>query len=366
MKLLFLTFENIIEGNGVSKKILSQKRAFEKIGHEVELTSTFIEDGVKYLNIDDRKTLRVGNKVERYLFIYKTYNYLYDYICNNKIKSVYIRYTSFANYSFLHFLKNLSYDEVKIFIEIPTYPYDMEIPTTSIKVAIDKITEKYYRNRLYKYVNKVVTFSQDDRIFNIPTIKMSNAIDFDIIKLRKKNPNHAYVKFTCVATLTFWHGYDRLITAIAEYVKLYPKSVKVCFDVIGEGPALNSLIEQVENLNLQDFVKFYGRKDGAELDEIFEDADICVGSLGRYRNNIKEMKALKNVEYAARGIPFIYSEDNADFDDCDYIYKVPHNDSVIDIFKIINIFKYKEFNPSVIRDSVEHLSWTAQIEKIKI
>ncbi|MEG2480028.1 MAG: hypothetical protein RSA50_07120, partial [Mucinivorans sp.] len=43
-------------------------------------------------------------------------------------------------------------------------------------------------------------------------------------------------------------------------------------------------------------------------DDLFEQADIAIGSLARHRSGITTIKTLKNREYAARGIPFIYSE----------------------------------------------------------
>ncbi len=36
-----------------------------------------------------------------------------------------------------------------------------------------------------------------------------------------------------------------------------------------------------------------------------------IASLGRHRNGITRIKTLKNREYAARGIPFVYSERTA-------------------------------------------------------
>ena len=53
---------------------------------------------------------------------------------------------------------------------------------------------------------------------------------------------------------------------------------------------------------------------GKELDELFDLADFAIGSLARHRSHIDKIKTLKNREYAARGIPFIYSETDEDFD----------------------------------------------------
>ena len=58
-----------------------------------------------------------------------------------------------------------------------------------------------------------------------------------------------------------------------------------------------------------------------ELDELFNEADFAIGSLARHRSGIDKIKTLKNREYAARGIPFAYSETDGDFDKMPYILK---------------------------------------------
>ena len=47
---------------------------------------------------------------------------------------------------------------------------------------------------------------------------------------------------------------------------------------------------------------------GEELNELFNRADFAIGSLGRHRSGIYNIKTLKNREYAARGLAFMYSE----------------------------------------------------------
>ena len=68
---------------------------------------------------------------------------------------------------------------------------------------------------------------------------------------------------------------------------------------------------------------------GKELDELFDLADFAIGSLARHRSHIDKIKTLKNREYAARGIPFIYSETDEDFDRMPYILKAPADESAI-------------------------------------
>ena len=108
----------------------------------------------------------------------------------------------------------------------------------------------------------------------------------------------------------------------------------------------------------------HGKKHGIELDEIFDQCDFGIGSLGRHRVGIRDIKTLKNREYAARGIPFIYSENDTDFDKRPYVLKMPADETAINIETIIHFFQQFNISPQEIRASIEYLSWKHQMKKV--
>ncbi len=90
-----------------------------------------------------------------------------------------------------------------------------------------------------------------------------------------------------------------------------------------------------------------------------------IGSLARHRSGIINLKSLKNREYAARGIPFVYSEIDDDFETMPYIKKVEMSDSALEINDIINFYKNSSCSSNDIRDSIiNKLSWEVQMSKI--
>ena len=92
---------------------------------------------------------------------------------------------------------------------------------------------------------------------------------------------------------------------------------------------------------------------------------MAVGCLGCHRKKIKEISSLKNVEYAARGIPFIYSEINRDFDEMPYVKKEVPDDSPINICNLIDWRKNVSLQPIEIRNTiVNSLSWTSQMKRV--
>lgn len=89
-----------------------------------------------------------------------------------------------------------------------------------------------------------------------------------------------------------------------------------------------------------------------------------IGSLGRHRSGITVIKTLKNREYATRGIPFIYSEQDSDFDHQPYVLKAPADESPIDIQQIIDFLNNFSMQPENIRKTVESLQWKYQMQKV--
>ena len=97
---------------------------------------------------------------------------------------------------------------------------------------------------------------------------------------------------------------------------------------------------------------------------LFNKCDCGIGSLGRHRVGIDKIKTLKNREYAARGIPFIYSETDSDFDTKPYVLKAPADETAIDIDSIVSFYKRLSMSPEEIRNSISSLSWENQMNNV--
>jgi len=251
-------------------------------------------------------------------------------------------------------------------MEIPTYPYDQEYKGLSLQFQLELLTDKCFRKCLAKQLFRIVTFTEDDTIFNTKTIKISNGIDFNEIKLKsEQKKSDSSFHLIGVAEVHPWHGFDRLMKGIGEYYKNKHEQ-KVYFHVIGGIASSEMFIfkQIIQKYNIEDYIIFHGTKFGKELDDLFEQANFGIASLARHRSKITHIKTLKNREYAARGIPFIYSEIDSDFEDKQYILKAPANDSAINILEIISFYNKCNCTPSEIRNSIKNLSWKNQMQKV--
>ena len=360
-KVLYLAFLELAKGDGVSKKIAAQVKAFKKKS-ECHLCSYINSCNKRSFKVDDHTICEVPN---RYSLLYRKhiFNSILRYIELNNINILYIRYTLNADLYYILFLKSVKKIGCKILLEIPTYPYDNEFKKASLKRNILHNIEKLFRKWLRCCCDYIVTTSEEDMIFDTPTIRISNAVDPDDIVLNAPTENKEFYRFVAVGQIAFWHGYDRIILGLKNYYNNNP-SVLVYLDIVGDGHSLQDLQTLTKNFNLEKYITFHGRREGAELDLIFKTADMAIGCLGCHRKSLMEVKSLKNVEYAMRGIPFVYSEQNSDFDDKTFVLKCPADESPIVVEELINFVNNNKLSPFAIRESVHTLSWDNQINII--
>ena len=322
MKILFLIFHGFNPNNGISKKISYQLNAFKANGHEAHLC--FMDESIsKRRIVDDHIIIDYGNGTKGKILKRTEFGSIVDYAIKNSIEFVYIRSNHNANPFTINMVKRMKKAEMKVVMEIPTYPYDQEYFNKSMRRQL--IQDKLFRNQFAKHLDGIVTFTEEDFIFGQKTIKISNGIDFNSVRL-KKTSNHPSneLHLIGVAEIHRWHGFDRVLKGLADYYTK-PHELKVYFHIVGY---FFSTVEKEEISNiisdnhLEPYIILHGKKHGENLDEIFDKCDFGIGSLGRHRVGIDNIKTLKNREYAARGIPFVYSETDTDFDKQPYVLKV--------------------------------------------
>ncbi len=363
MRLLFIIYSFIDNTNGISKKIQAQVSALRAAGIEVDLCHQQLIDGNRYWAVNGSPIAKIGSGVRALLKHYLYFGPIKSYVKHHSVDCVYLRYVHNATPLMLRFFDFLKKRGIRLIMEIPTFPYDGEyVGAKGISRIIRKI-ERFSRNKFSAYCHRIVTFSADTEIFGVPTVRLSNAVDITNIPLRDEIVPHRGVKLLGVANINFWHGFDRLISGLGAYYRT-PHSTEVSFTIVGGGSYIAPLRELAKKENVAEHVVFRGRLGGVDLDKEFEDADLCVGCLACHRKNITEVKSLKNVEYASRGIPFVYSELNDDFDSMPYVIKVPPSEEPVNIDYLLDALKRMDVSPSDIRKSVANLTWTEQMKKV--
>ncbi len=373
MKILFLVYHGFSEVSGISKKIHYQVKGLRENGHEVHLCSYgFATDGHRCRYIDDEVLCDYGTGMMAGLRQRTDYDRIFDYCQLNGIQFVYARCFQNANPWLIRFFRRLREIDVHSVTEIPTYPYDQEFVGFPFLTRLGLKVDQLFRRRLYQQMDAVVTFSEATTIFGQRTIRISNGVDFDSIPLHVPPQQRQAIHLIGVAEVHYWHGFDRLIAGLGEYYRHTENPRPVFFHIVGgvgpsemhrsqHAPGFAELITQYQ---LQDKIIFHGQLFGSQLDDVFNQCHFAIGSLARHRSGITHIKTLKNREYATRGLPFVYSEHDSDFDHQPYVFRVLADESPVAIDSILTFLDTFTMTPSDIRRTVTHLSWKIQMQQV--
>ncbi len=374
MKILFLVYHGFSEVSGISKKIHYQVKGLRENGYEVHLCYyDFDANGHRCRYVDDKVIKDYGTGTLAGLRQRIDFDCIYDYCKDNGIQFVYARCFQNASPFLIRFFRKLKKLGIKAVTEIPTYPYDQEFVGFPFMTRMNLKVDKLFRRSLYRQMNAVVTFSDADTIFGQRTIRISNGVDMDSIPLHDYQPSEdGSIHLIGVAEVHYWHGFDRLIAGLGEYYKNTPHPHDIYFHIVGgvwksemydsiHAPGFSELMDKY---GIRNRVIFHDQLFGEELNKVFNQSCFAIGSLARHRSGITYIKTLKNREYATRGIPFIYSEIDSDFEDKPYIIKAKPDESPIDVQQIVDFIESHHFDPAEIRKTVENLTWKIQMKRV--
>lgn len=374
MKILFLVYHGFSEVSGISKKIHYQVKGLRENGYEVHLCYyDFDCRGHRCRFVDGDVIKDYGKGMLAGLRQRIDFNCIYDYCKQNGIQFIYARCFQNANPWLIQLLKRLKALGIKSVTEIPTYPYDSEFVGFPFMTRMGLKIDQLFRHQLYQQMNAIVTFSDAEQIFGQRTIRISNGVDMDSIPLHDYHvPSDGSIHLIGVAEVHYWHGYDRLIAGLGEYYKSTSNPRQVYFHIVGgvwksemyDSMHAPGFAELMDKYGIRDKVIFHDQLFGEELNQVFNQCCFAIGSLARHRSGISVIKTLKNREYATRGIPFIYSEQDSDFDYQPYILKALPDETPINIQQILDYVDSHHFGPSEIRKTVEHLSWKVQMKRV--
>lgn len=290
---------------------------------------------------------------------------------------VLLRATPFTMFLMFPALLYLRITKKKIIIDVPT-PFVNgveEIRGLKIKGIYKRmiIVTMYLTLPLSLFpAHRILHYSRDSKWFlrglKNKIIEVGNGINVKKILFRENKPtvNNKEIHITGVATLAFWHGYDRFLYSLEKYNKNNHK-YRIIFHIVGDGEEKIKLKKITKELSLEDNVIFHGFQDNDGLNTIFKSTHIGLCSLSLYKINLSYASTLKAREYAARGIPFVLGCEDFDFHtNLDFVYQCANDNSMIDISKIVSWYlgldnKYHDF--TFIREfALQHVDFNVKVE----
>lgn len=342
---------------GVQKKVMSQVKAFLKVFRQVYYTTYCGQ--MLYLISGD-----TGEVVDKELALTRQEcnQILLDWIEKYNISKTYIRY-AFSDKWFIDFLKEQKERDIRSVLEFPTIPYDGELKDKRV-IAEDQ----YYRKELYKYIDKATTFSNDDKVFGIPAIRLLNGIDVESHPLKERRKQNDKIILIAVASMAKWHGYERIIKGLAEYYSNNGQR-NILLRLIGKGSELELYKTLTKNYKLQSHVEICGELTGEDLTEQYSQADIAIGSLGMYKIGLEQASPIKLSEYCVRGIPFVYGYTDLRFEgNEEYLLHVSNEDVSVNMQTVVDFYDQiscdKDISYKMRKDAIEKFSWKNILEPV--
>lgn len=351
--MLYITYDSINISVGVRKKIKAQCRAFQKVfGHAYYTLycgqMLYLLQEEQIIDKEFANTKKMCNEI------------LLQWTEKYNISKIYIRYIV-SDIWFVEFLEELKNRNIKCVLEFPSYPYDGE---GWRKKAIE---DNYYREQMHQFVEQCTTYSNLKSVLGIPCITLVNGVDIreqPEKKIRKKDES---IVLLAVASMAQWHGYERIIKGMHNYYSNNGKK-NIVFHMVGKGAELQYYNQLVDTYQLYEHVFFHGQLEGEELDEMYDNSDIAIGSLGFYKSGYHSGAPIKLREYCARGIPFVYGYDDISFQEKDYFACKVSNDSVpIDINTMIEFYESvynRDFGKDMRQYTLSYLTWDRILQPV--
>ena len=362
-----MNFGNVAN-RGIANKVHAQVKAFEILGIETDLF--YIDNN--HVCLEGKQPnfkYSIKSKIKFIWFLYVTY---LSKININEYSYVYIRHFM-TNPLFLFMLWKIKKRNptVKIFLEIPTFPYKFANNNLGFVSKISQVIDSFCTPFFKIFIEKIITFSTDDVIFGIPTIKIDNGIDVE--KNSVIVPQHSQqntINLFGLANVQFWHGFDRILEGMKLYANQQnPTQTTIVFHIVGQSGLINELKDKVQQLGLQSNVIFHGFLTGKELERMFAICQVGVSALAMYRVHLDNASPLKSREFVSRGLPFITAHEDEGFpNNYPFILKFNNDDSAIDMHQVINFVNtlnnYPNYWQMMHQYAKDNFTWESKLKTV--
>ena len=223
----------------------------------------------------------------------------------------------------------------RLVLEYPTYPPEAENNRFFLRRQVFRLSDRVLTKihplvDLYTLIGEPCGGSLRGR----PAMNIVNGVNVSAFPPHTPNAGSSTVRLLALASMSGWHGYDRLLCSLAAYNGETPVAIEFAG---GDGDgSLATWKSLAQSLGLTDRVTFHGPLYGDALNALVARCDVGVGSLGMYRYGLSQGMTLKLREYLARGLPFVSAVDDPALPaDADFALRVPNDDTPIDMNAIV-------------------------------
>ena len=329
MNALFVANVELAETEGIYKKVAAEAAAIGKVLGECDLVTRC-----------GGKARVKKNNGETFCEKQPVLDYILSRVEERKTDFLYIRHM-IPSPKLIAVLSSAKKNGIRIYYEIPTYPYYGEQFKASrhkyravIKIGLDVI----FWPLIYQYIDKLVVIRSSTKARYYPKmIEITNGVRVDNIQSKSYSESeHGVFRMVAVGTLFPYHGYDRILKGMAACGE-HVDNTQIEFHVVGSSQTIDDLHRMADELNLHN-VFFHGIKTTEELNEMYEQFDVGLGCLALHRRNADIDTTLKVIEYYCRGVPVISTGKCPLENEC-FSHIVEDNEEAVNIADIYQYYR---------------------------
>lgn len=323
---------------GTTAKIISEVETLRSMGFQVYYTA-YLNNGVGIYNNNDEQVdfMRFLSNNSFFLKAFQK-DYLVkiarNFIKRNKFDFFMLR-INYIGHSYYNMLKEMKAQGAFVMMESLSYYPNMDfgnIKKASYMMIGNSL--KKHENDLKSVVDLMLTEGVLSDFYGIPCVEFGMGVDVEKYKPHTYSGDKDELNLLMVGCDSIYHGTDRIINSVKEYVE--KTGAKVKLHLVGD--ILEKDRKLIEEAGLPNNIICYGRKHGDELDEIFDKCNIALGPLAQHRINKKDT-GLKTKEYFARGIPYLYTGHEVRIEqDYPFIMQLPDNEELVDLSKVFEFY----------------------------
>ena len=359
MNTLFIANIELDENEGIYKKIVSQAKGLKNaFGNGWLITKN--GRGSKILDLQEELlsscNTDILNKSKKVILAYD-------------IQFVYVRHMV-PSIKLILLLKWMRKKGLFIFYEIPTYPYYAEqfrMSPHKYRTIVRLIIDTIFWPFIYRYISKLVIIRSNSKEKKYKKmIEITNGADVStIIPKSYAESKRKTISMVAVGTIHPYHGYDRILRGLAEY-NSKENGIPVEFHIVGKSKTIECLKKLSVRLQL-DNVFFHGIKSTNELNDMYSNYDIGIGSVALFRRNADIDTTIKIIEYYCRGIAVLTSGISPmDKYDKEMTIHVPNDNSPIDIAKVVEAYNRISLDKllQISEIAKKHFSWNVIMKNL--
>lgn len=320
---------------GTTSKIYSEINTLRKKGIDVYYTA-YLEYGVAVFNNNDERVAykELKGNMSSVLFRIKRKNELielaYRFLKENRFDLCLLR-LNVLNHKYIKMLKEMKKNAFVMMESLSYFP-NMKFSDGKGKgYYLILASLKWHRFSLKKYVDLMLTEGEISSFYGIPCVEFGMGVDVKRFKEHEYTGEKNNLNMLMVGCASDYHGTDRIIKSLISYYKtndVHDVNLHLVGDILEDDQKL------IRESDIKDSIIVYGRKYGADLEQIYDRCNIALGPLAQHRMKKKDT-GLKTKEYFAKGIPYVYSGHEVLIeDDYPYIFQVEDSEELIDIEEI--------------------------------